>query len=380
VPSRQVYEADREIIEACRARGVEISPRQLERWRALLPAREVKRVEGVRGSRTVNPAGYVDQVIAISETLRAGIPLREVPLVLFVRRMPVRVEVLRAAYLDVFTRVAQELQRPATKQEGGAGDPEDRVDAMATYMARRARSNPMGRRWEARARQAVRRREVEAGNAQSLLSGALSAAFTGPMTGRQATREGIAEALTVFGLDDGQDPQNLAQFLATLNFNATIEAIRSASLEGWIAARDDLADMLKFGAVRQRVQSRLPLVEQPLPGLNDFLSEDPVSQAMQIPGLLIAVNDEWRQAIREQLAQWEAVDSLLSALPERFHQPLLQDRLSDELRQELAPLAQAWAQENPNKARLLGAVTSSLSVLTRAQVGGVRASQSRVLP
>jgi hypothetical protein len=71
---------------------------------------------------------------------------------------------------------------------------------------------------------------------------------------------------------------------------------------------------------------------------------------MQIPGLLIAVNDEWRQAIHEQLAQWEAVDSLLSALPERFHQPLLQDRLSDELRQELAPLAQAWAQENPNKA------------------------------
>ena len=173
------------------------------------------------------------------------------------------------------------------------------------------------------------------------------------MTGRQATPEGIAEALAVFGLDDGQDPQHLAQFLASLNVNVIIEAIRSASLDEWIAARDDLDEMLRLAKVRQRVEDRLPVVERSLPGLGDFLSEDPVSQAMQIPGLLIVVNDEWRQSLHAQLAQFEAVDSLLSALPERFHQPVLQDRLSDELRKELAPLAQAWAHQNPNQARLL---------------------------
>jgi len=81
--SRPVYGADREVIEDCRALGYEITARQLERWRPLLPGRIAGHEQGLRGSRSVNPPGYADQVVAIAETVKSGIPLREAPLALF---------------------------------------------------------------------------------------------------------------------------------------------------------------------------------------------------------------------------------------------------------------------------------------------------------
>ena len=75
-------------------------------------------------------------------------------------------------------------------------------------MAARARRSTTGRRWEARARQAIRQRHIEADSVQALLSGVLSAALTGPFTGTAATPEGIGEMLVVLGLNDGQDPRH----------------------------------------------------------------------------------------------------------------------------------------------------------------------------
>src|SRR5712691_12006372 len=151
--SRPVYGADREAIEECRARGYEISARQLERWRPMLPERIVEHEEGLRGSRSVNPPGYVDQVIAIAETLKSGIPLREVPLALFLREFPVKLEVLRAAYLDILARLRQEVDTLSAQAGSAAGEPGDQIDAVAAHMAARARRSATGRRWEARARQ-----------------------------------------------------------------------------------------------------------------------------------------------------------------------------------------------------------------------------------
>jgi hypothetical protein len=353
MPPRPTYEADREVIEACRAHGLEITPRQLERWRPFLPARDVAHTEGVRGSRTTNPAGYVDQVIAISETLRAGIPLRQLPIVLFMRNFPVRVEVLRDAYLGVFSGIAQQFESLPVRHDSEADDLEDRVDAMAAYMAQHPGQSPPGRRWEARARQLTRQGDVEASSSRSLLGGALSAAFTGPMTGTPASPEGIAEALDVLGLNDGQDPQHVADHLATLNLNAIIEAIRSASLDEWVAAREALTGILKYSEIRRRVENRLPPTERTLPGLAEFLSDDPFSQAIQIPGLLIVANDEWRQNLHSELAKFAALESLLSSIPEKFHEPLLRNQISEEIRRELSPIATAWAHEHPDQAKLL---------------------------
>jgi hypothetical protein len=87
-----IYSADREVIEACRARGAEVAARQLERWRPLLPHRQAEHVPGLRGSRTVRAPGYVEQVIVIAEAVGAGFPLRQVPLVLFARGFDVELD------------------------------------------------------------------------------------------------------------------------------------------------------------------------------------------------------------------------------------------------------------------------------------------------
>ena len=134
--SRRAYEADREVIGTCQARGVEVTARQLERWRPFLPERDVEHVKGMLGSRTARAPGYVEQVITIAEAMRAGLPLRQVPLVLFARGLPVKVEVLRTAYLDLFTYVMREIDRIVAGDGSGPHDPDDKAAAETPNPAR----------------------------------------------------------------------------------------------------------------------------------------------------------------------------------------------------------------------------------------------------
>jgi hypothetical protein len=145
------------VIEDCRGRGYEITARQLERWRPLLPGRIAGHEQGLRGSRSVNSPGYADQVIAIAETLQSGIPLREMPLALFLRGFTVELEALRAAYLDILTRLQQEMDTFTARIGAGEDEPADQLDAAAAHMAAHARRSVAGRRWQARARQATLR-------------------------------------------------------------------------------------------------------------------------------------------------------------------------------------------------------------------------------
>jgi hypothetical protein len=63
------------------------------------------------------------------------------------------------------------------------------------------------------------------------LSGVLSAALIGPFAGTPATPEGIAEVLEVFGMNDGQNPQQVAEHLATMNLDAIAQAVATATLD-----------------------------------------------------------------------------------------------------------------------------------------------------
>ena len=348
-----MYGADREVIEECRTRGNEITARQLERWRPLLPDRIARHEQGLRGSRSVNPPGYADQVVAIAETLKSGIPLREVPLALFLRGFTVKLEVLRASYLDILTRLQREIDT-FTARIGVAGDePADQVDAAAAHMAAHARRSTVGRRWEARARQAIRQRQIEADSVQALLSGVLSAALTGPFAGTAATPEGLAEVLVVFGLSDGQDPQQLADHLATMSLGAITLAVQTATLDQWLAARADLTQLQRYVELRRQIEVRSAPPELWLTGLDDFLSEDLIFRAAQVPALLIVGTDEWRENLRSELARWEAVDSLLSVIPKKYHHPFLQNQLPAEAVEELRPHAEAWVKQHPREAELL---------------------------
>jgi hypothetical protein len=352
VGSRPVYSADRGVIEECRARGLEVSARQLERWRTLLPDRIVEH-EGFRGSRSVNPPGYVDQVIAIAETLKSGIPLREVPLALFFSGFSVRLEVLRAAYLDILTRLQREVERFNARAGVSTSEPVDQIDAMAVDMAARVRRSTTGRRWEARARQAIQQRKVEADSVQALLSGVFSAALIGPFAGTPATAEGISEVLEVFGLNGGQDPQQLADHLATVTLAAIAQAVATATWEQWVAARADLMEMQRYVELRRKIEALSKPVELRLTGLDDFSSQDLISRVAQVPVLLIVATDEWRDRLRTELASLRALDSLLAVIPVKYHSPLLQNQLSAETVKELRPTAEAWVEQHPREAELL---------------------------
>ena len=351
--SRPVYGADRAVIEECRARGLEITARQLERWRSLLPERIVEHEEGLRGSRSANPPGYVDQVVAIAEALKSGIPLREVPLALFLQGFPVELEVLQAAYLDILARLRREVDTFNAKAGTVGSEPFDQVDAIAAHMAARARRSTTGRRWEARARKAIRQRKIEADSVQTLLSGVLSAAFIGPFAGTPATPEGIAEVLEVFGLNDGQDPQQVADHLATMSLDAIAQAVATATMDQWIAARADLTAMERYIELRRQVEALGKPAELRLTGLDDFSSQDLISRAAQVPALLIVGTDEWRERLRTELAPLQALESLLSMIPEKYHRPLLQNQLSADAVKELRPKAEAWVKQHPSEAESL---------------------------
>lgn len=352
--SRRVYEADSEVIEACRARGVEVTARQLERWRPLLPARHVEHAKGERGSRTVNPPGYVEQVIVIAEAIRARIPLRQVPLVLFTGGWLVEIEVLRASYLDVFTYLTREIDRVTTSAGPGLHDPNDQPDILAVRMAANTRRNRMFQRWEERAQRVVKSGQAgEVSNARSFFASVLSAALTGPVTGVAASSEGMSEALTVFGLNDGQDPGHVAEHLASVTFAAVGHAIRSATWEQFATARADLANMLRLAQTRSRVEARILPPSQQLEGLGDLSTDEPVSRAALIAGLLVIGNEAWRQDLHTELARWEALDQLTSVLPERLHRYLPEQQLPEEIIQELAPIVIRWAENHPAEANIL---------------------------
>jgi hypothetical protein len=353
--SRPVYEADREVIEACQARGVEVTVRQLERWRPFLPAREIEHVKGRRGSRAANAPGYVEQVIVIAEAVRAGFPLRQVPLVLFARGLPVEVEVLRTAYLDLLTRVTREISK-VTKGSGSGSDElgGDQADRLAIRMAARPGGGRTFQQWEKRARQLKRSGQVpDASSARSLLASALSAALTGPVTGVPASTEGIGEALAVFGLDDGQDPGQVAEHLAAITFTAIGEATLTATWEQWVTARADLSTIRRLAQTRRQVELRLLPIEHRLEGLADLPVDEPVSQAALIAGLLVVANKQWRENLYSELARWEALDRLVSALPERFHRYVGKQELPDEVVQELAPIVVKWVEQYPAEAKIL---------------------------
>jgi hypothetical protein len=160
----------------------------------------------------------------------------------------------------------------------------------------------------------------------SLLAVVISAAFTGLFTGTPASPQGIAEALSVIGLNDGQDPQHVAQHLASINLAVLTNVVQTATREHWEAARDDLAGMLAYMDVRRRVEACVLPEERRLGGLADLPLDDPVSHALLMPALIIVATSEWRQRLESQLAQWRAVDRLLSAIPDKFHRFISQDR------------------------------------------------------
>ncbi len=138
-------DADRQLTDQLAARGYEVTPDQLKRWRAagLLPG-PIQRSQGRgAGRRSVGyPEGAVERAEAIAGLLRQRVPLRYIAVVLFARGFPVDEERLTVAY-------AQFLDDVETLASG-EHDRTDGADRLAQHLRRRAKRIPLGRRWIAR--------------------------------------------------------------------------------------------------------------------------------------------------------------------------------------------------------------------------------------
>ena len=88
--------------------------------------------------------------------------------------------------------------------------------------------------------------------------------------------------------------------------------------------------MQRYVELRRRIEALSAPEELRLAGLDDFSSQDVISRAAQVPALLIIATDEWRERLRSELAPLQALDSLLSVIPEKYHRPLLQNQLPAE--------------------------------------------------
>lgn len=312
MPSRRVHRADADVIVQCAARGDEtITVRKLERWRQAkcLPARQATHPAGIRGTATVSPEGYVEQVLAISALLRSGLALRYVPLALFADGFQIEVEALRSACLDLSRKLRQWFLELA----GDHADPLDQADAIARGMTTKLGGSllaPMANR----ARKATVAGSGGRREANNVLASALSAAFTGLFAGQEPSIEGTGELLDLAGLLDSQDLPTSARHLADTSLDSLERAVLNADEAEWISARSMVQAIYRYVRRRVTVEELLLAPGERLSGLILDLPEDAFSRGCLIPQQLVIGDDEREFARRRA----EAVDVVATTLEEEL--------------------------------------------------------------
>jgi hypothetical protein len=312
--SRRVYGADADVISACAARGVTIDARQLERWRqaSCLPDRAVGWPGGERGSTTANPAGYVDQVLAVAAAVRGRVALRHVPIVLFAEQLPVTLRALRSAYLDLLENLRK---IPAKVAGSGSTDPLDLADATAVYMASRLHGSilaPM----TVRARRAARKSEVSGRDgSRHMVEDALSTALSALLVGERPTVEGIRNLLSLAGLADDQNLDMSARHFAEANIDRITAAVHAADWREWNRARQTAEAILLYMRRRKDAERLVLAVEQRLPGLALALPTDAFGRGCLIPQQLVVSEAEQEIVFKRA----EAMDNLAAHLEAKLH-------------------------------------------------------------
>lgn len=347
-----------------------VTARKLERWRQAdcLPQVE-QRSLGRAGTTVAWPPGTASQVAAMAAVLTAGVSLTEAPFALFYLGFPMGADTLRDAYTRHFANLVKEIDK-ITDGSDPACDPLDRADALAQTMARRAGRNSSVRRLEPRLRRAIRQRRLNAdGSARVILADVLAVAASGLLAGQAGSHHGVADALTIFGLNDGQDIEQTGQVLASINVDAMVAAITLTTTDQWNQARTDSRELSRYIRTRAAVESALIPDGQRLSGLDDFtarLGKNDITEAVAwaplMPVLLIIGTPGWRAELAKQQAQFDAVALMLTVIPERFHHLLGLDhdvmlgQATEAQKSEVISIVSEWAKQYPDQAERIQAV------------------------
>jgi hypothetical protein len=353
--TRRDSRANLALISEVEAMGVTgVTTRKLERWRqaGALP-RTRQESHGRAGTVTHWPPATARQVKALVGLLGQGTPLRRCPFALFALGFPIDVTTLRAGYLEFYedlgTRLAGLAPEPA-----GPSDPLDRADAVARAVAQRAGRDSATRRWERRTRRSSPRHE-----ARMRLQDALFTSLSGLIAGEAPTTAGVADLLTVAGLDGQQDPDAVAAVLRDLHQERTMDAIRNATLSDWERARAACADTFEWMRLQRSAEMLTWADDQRFTGLDDLagLFDDSavLSRAELIPVFLNLAPAEWLDALGEQLGQLRAFAAISADLPQVFGPAAVRNReaLTDQEREEAGTLVAEWLGQHPTEAAVL---------------------------
>jgi hypothetical protein len=181
--------ADIDLAAAISLAGPVVTPWQVERWRQaglIEPAIRTYHGRG-RGSTAVYPEGTVERGIEIAILIKPRRTLQDVALILFARGRPVRLAVLKAAYLEWLARIEKWL--------GSAETPAEKLD-LAERKGLQLRRGALATR---RGRQMRRRLRGRDESADSILLSALTNMLL-VLQGAETTDDGIMELLEAGGL------------------------------------------------------------------------------------------------------------------------------------------------------------------------------------
>ena len=268
--SEAMTEADRGLLSALAARGHQVTPSQLKRWRAagLLPTPE--RVAGGRGQgrrSTAYPAGTVARAAAVAEIVIDGsVRLRHAATVLFLRGFEVPEKTLTVSY-------AKFLGELSAFVGGADGDPRDAADRVAQKMRRRAKRSLLGQTLIARG-------GTYGARQGSQLDDALVAETAALFTGAEPSSE-AAEAIAQIRGSPQSEHEDVLLALKLANVDNLQQTLLNSTLDSLTEARKtyaELIDLFAKGHAAQEDAGQILLA----PGIRDLSKIDDVSKAVAI--------------------------------------------------------------------------------------------------
>jgi hypothetical protein len=235
-PSR----ADQALADEATARGVDVSPRKVERWRQAgwLPTRRRHGLGRGRGSVSdPDPPRVLYQVMAIRLLIDRNVPSRHRAAVLFGDGFDIEVNALRASFAAALRDARQDMRNKARRSSGvGFEEPSDEADAAARLVARKRTRGP----W------ADRKARLKSAGRGKRWPGTMFTLFDLGYTGTTPDEEQTRDLLTALGVTAVEGLDELETFLSATSFDPMERAIRKATLPDFMRARKVYDDFMEF--------------------------------------------------------------------------------------------------------------------------------------
>lgn len=271
-PRRSPSRGDLALAAAATARGVNVTTRQLERWRqrGWLPLRTRHSLGRGKGSASEpDPPRVLYQAMAVDGLLRQE-KSAHIAAALFGQGFDIAEGHLRASFEAVINDIRTEMQARAHRSGAYIEDRSDEASAVAALGGQR-RPRGLAATWKARL--PLRRRPEDESWADVMY-----AVFD--LTHAATPQEGpmLQRLLTAAGLRVASIYADLREFLVEASLDRMEEALTAATHEELVQARKSLDDIL-VAAIRFRL---LRPKWRSIAGIDDAMLFDPLQRAVPI--------------------------------------------------------------------------------------------------